>query len=232
MQVYSLKINFDLHKQLLADGIPSNLFSIEMNISPVTTVDPEKVFIKYESIFTGLPYIKNTVVLEIGGRSMSEPIRKVGIRTLLDQHFSKATFAQESIEINVVVPERTFLEKICLLHEEFSKPTELVRVERMSRHLYDLARMMDSKICDNALNDKALFNSIIAHRKTFIALKDFDYSTLSPKKIIILPPQDLMPKWEDDYNRMRMMIYSNPLSFKEIINKLSRLNEKINLLEW
>ena len=225
-------LQFDLARQMETNGIPANLFSVKMNITPITTIDPEKVFIEYQSVFNTSPYIKNTVVLEIGGRSMKEPLQKVEIQSFIDKHFLQATFAEKSFEINVVVPERTFLEKVCLLHEEFSKKSEQMRVERMSRHLYDLARMIDTPIAENALKNKDLFQSIVAHRRMFIAMKDFDYDTLSPKTIKIIPPESVIAKWEDDYNKMQTMIYGNYLSFNNIIGKITQLNERIKMLEW
>jgi predicted nucleotidyltransferase component of viral defense system len=225
-------LQFDLAHQMKAVGIPTNLFSVTMNITPVTTTDPEQVFVEYKSVFTTSPYIKNTVILEIGGRSMKEPLQKIEIQSFVDTHFGQATFAEKPFVIHAVVPERTFWEKVCLLHEEFSKPTELVRVERMSRHLYDIARMTDTSVAEKALKDKELFGSIVAHRRMFIALKDFDYDTLSPKTVSIIPPDNVITKWEDDYYKMQTMIYGKSLSFNEIINKVARLNDDIRALEW
>lgn len=198
----------------------------------VTTTDPENVFVEYKSVFNASPYIKNTIVLEIGGRSMKEPIQKVEIQSFIDKHFPQATFTDKSFEINVVAPERTFLEKVCLLHEEFSKPTEQVRVERMSRHIYDLARMADTPIAKNALKNKELFQSIVKHRRMFIAMKGFDYDTLSSKTMRIIPPDSVIAKWEDDYNKMQTMIYGKTVSFSEIINKITKLNTEIKQLGW
>ena len=76
-------LQFDLARQMEADGIPADLFSIKMNITPVTTIDPEKVFVEYKSVFNTSPYIKNTVVLEIGGRSMKEPVQKIEIQSFM-----------------------------------------------------------------------------------------------------------------------------------------------------
>ena len=225
-------LQFDLARQMKENGISTDLFSVKMNITPVTTIDPEKVFVEYKSVFNASPYIKSTVILEIGGRSMKEPLQKVEIQSFIDKHFSRATFCEKSFEINVVAPERTFLEKVCLLHEEFFKPSESIRVERMSRHLYDLARMIDTPIAENALQNKDLFQSIVTHRRMFIAMKDFDYETLSSATINIVPPKSVIAKWEDDYNKMQTMIYGKSLSFNDIINKITQLNEKIKRLEW
>jgi len=225
-------LQFDLARQMETNGIPKELFSIKMDITPVTTTDPEKVFIEYKSVFSENSYIKNIVILEISGRSMKEPLQKIEVQSLIDTHFPQATFAEKPFEINAVVPERTFLEKICLLHEEFSKPQESMRTERMSRHLYDLARMTDTPIAENALKNKDLYQSIIAHRRMFIAMKDFDYNTLLPATIKIIPPQNIIEQWEEDYNKMQTMIYGESLSFNKLIDKTKQLNEKINQIDW
>ena len=222
-----------LVRQMEADGISADLFSVKMNIVPVTTIDPEKVFVEYKSVFNASPYIKNTVILEIGGRSMKEPLQKVEIQSFVDKYFSQANFAEKSFEVNSVVPERTFLEKVCLLHEEFTKANEQVRVERMSRHIYDLAKMIDTPIADNALKNKDLFQSIVAHRRMFIAMKDFDYDTLNPTTINIIPPQSVIDLWKEDYEKMqRTMIFRESLTFSQAIDKIMELNKKIRERVW
>jgi len=225
-------LQFDLARQMETIGIPADLFSVTMNITPDTTVDPEKITIEYKSVFTENPYIKNTVVLEISGRSMKEPLQKVEIQSFIDDNFPQATFAEKPFSINAVVPERTFLEKIFLLHEEFYKPSELVRTERMSRHLYDLARMTDTPIAENALKNKNLYQSIIAHRRMFIAMKNFDYDTLSPTTINIIPPPKIIESWAEDYNKMKTMIYGEELPFDKLMDKIKKLNERVKQIDW
>lgn len=224
-------LQFDLARQMKANGVPADLFSIKMNITPITTVDPEKVIIEYKSVFNENPYIKNTVVLEIGGRSMAEPLQRLKIQSFIDNHFPQAIFAEKPFAVNVVMPERTFLEKIFLLHEEFSKPRELIRTERMSRHLYDLERITNTPVAGNALKNKELYQSIVAHRRMFTAVKGVDYSTFMPENIRIIPPEKMMTQWENDYNKMQTMIYGEFLSFNELIAKIKILNERVNKLE-
>jgi len=231
-------LQFDLTKQMIADGIDENMFSVSMNITDITTVDPEKIFIEYKSLFVDKQinntenYIKPVVVLEINGRSMKEPLESVEIKSFIDETFAGKAFADKSFTVSVVVPERTFLEKICLLHEEFSKQDERIRVNRMSRHLYDIARMLDTQITEKALNNNDLYKSIIAHRRMFIAMKDFDYETLNPATINIIPSEFVIARWEEDYNKMQTMIYGEYIPFNRLIDKIKELNEKINRIEW
>ena len=232
-------LQFDLVKQMIADGIPENMLSVTMEITDETTVDPEKIFINYQSLFeseqiaTTDGYIKPTVILEVNGRSMKEPLESVEIKSFVDEVFADRAFADKQFSVATVVPERTFLEKICLLHEEFAKQDkEKIRLNRMSRHLYDIVRMLDTPIAEKALNDIELYKHIIAHRKIFIGLTEFDYDTLSPKTINIIPPESVITKWEDDYTKMQTMIYGNPLPFNKLIDKIKQLNERINQIDW
>jgi predicted nucleotidyltransferase component of viral defense system len=222
-------LQFDLAKQLIASGISEGSFSISMNITDVTTIDPEKIFIEYRSVFGANSYIRNTIVLEINGRSMNEPLEIVKVQSFIDEVFAGRPFVDKPFEIQVVSPERTFMEKICLLHEEFAKKEQgNIRVNRMSRHLYDIAMILGTPIADKALNDMDLYRRIVAHRRMFIAMKDFDYDTLLQGKVNIVPPEALFGTWEDDYEKMREMIYGDAPSFSTMIEQLSRLNERIN----
>jgi predicted nucleotidyltransferase component of viral defense system len=227
------KLQFDIAKELINQGINADLFSVSVNITTVATTDPEIIEVHYKSLFPESSYVKPIVKLEVSGRSMNEPLRKITLQSFIDEAYSTHSFAEKPFEVNAVVPERTFLEKICLLHEEFAKPQDFIRIERMSRHLYDLARMFDAGIAEKALSDKELYKSILEHRRIFIGLKDFDYSTLAPKTIKIVPPENIIDLWKTDYETMReTMIYGNSLSFNKLMDRIKQLNERINQIDW
>ena len=226
-------LQFDLAKQLESNGLNPNDFTAKVNITPVTTTDPEIIEVEYDSLFAEENYIKRKVIIEVSGRSMPEPLRPVLLQSMIDEQFPNEDFTERPFEVQAVVPERTFLEKICLLHEEFSKPQELIRTERMSRHLYDLVQIMDTPVAEKALTNKALYESIVGHRRVFVALKGFDYSTLATKTIKIVPPESVIARWQQDYETMqRTMIYGNSLLFNKLINKIQQLNERINQIDW
>ena len=226
-------LQFDLKNQLKANGINSNLFFVNVNITPITTTDPEIIEIIYQSLFDDNDYIKPVIKIEVSGRSMNEPLQSIKLQSFIDEAFTNTSFVNLPFNVNAVVPQRTFIEKIFLLHEEFAKPQESMRIERLSRHLYDLAQIMNTPIAQEALNNEQLYNSVIEHRRVFVGLKDFDYSTLVPKTIIITPPENIIHQWKVDYEIMqKTMIYGNSLSFAELIDKIRQLNEMINQLNW
>ena len=227
------KMQHDVRNALLGLGIRTDAFSVDVVITPITTTDPEVITITYHSLYEASPYIKNTVKIEISGRSMVEPIEKKAISAAIDAQFPKAPFAEQPFEVNAVIPERTFLEKVFLLHEEFKK--DVVRVERMSRHIYDLAMMMDSKeqIADHAIHNEALYRAVLEHRRKFIGLKGFNYDELYTDTLCIVPNEDIARLWQDDYKFMcEHMIYGQAPSFEELMNKLCILNDKIRQLNY
>jgi len=223
------RLQFDVAKQLENQGIKPGLFSVKVNITPVTTTDPEIIEVHYKSRYNELSYLKPVVKIEVSGRSMNEPLQKIALQSIVDKEFPDASFADIPFDVNAVVPERTFLEKICLLHEEFAKPQEFMRTERMSRHLYDLVKLDDAGVSEKALSNKELYHSIAEHRRMFVGLKGFDYSTLAPQTIKIVPPDFIISQWQQDYETMReTMIYGKSLPFNDLIDKIQQLNESIN----
>ena len=227
------KMQYDVKDALLALGIRQDVFSVDVVITPVTTVDPEVITVTYQSLYDVSPYIKNTVKLEISGRSMVDPVEKKYINAAIDAHFPNAPFAEEPFEVNAVIPERTFLEKVFLLHEEFHK--DVVRVERMSRHVYDLAMMMDSerKIADRAVNNEELYRTVLEHRRKFIGLKGFNYDELYTDTLCIVPGNEIAERWQEDYKFMgEHMIYGPVPSFEELVEKMTLLNDKIRQLHY
>ena len=225
------KLQFDLAQQLKQSGIHPDFFSVRVHMTPVTTTDPEIIEIAYQTLFSGSNYIQPVIKLEVSGRSMSEPLQTIKLRSLLDESFPETIFEEIPFEVQAVVPHRTFLEKICLLHEEFVKPVKEIRTERMSRHLYDLVKITDTSIAEEALGDSQLFRSVVEHRRIFIRLKEFDYDTLTPENIVIVPPENMISQWKADYETMRnTMIYGESPSFNLLIDKIKQLNEKIKKL--
>ena len=229
------KMQFDVKNALVALGIKPDAFKVQVNITSVTTTDPETIAIAYQSVLPESPYIRHCVLLEVSGRSMQHPIKVESLQSFVDQYLTESVVAQPAFSIpNVVVPERTFLEKIFLLHEEFTKPPTAMRTARMSRHLYDVYCLQKKGIAERALHDEPLYRTIINHRRQFINLKSFDYSTLFPATLSIIPPAQVMEAWRDDYEDMLLnMIYDTEApDFDTLITVMKELQNTIKTLPY
>lgn len=227
------KMQNDVREGLIAMGITPEKFSVHVNITPVSTTDPEVIYVDYQSALPNSEYIAHTVKVEVGGRSMFEPLQSVMLSSIIDETFPNAAFVESPFAVSVVRPERTFLEKVMLLHEEFAKPMAEVRTERMSRHLYDLERMLHTDIAERALNDEKLYRAVVEHRRKFVNLKGFDYDTLYPQSLSLEIPADVLPLWRKDYENMRgSMIYGKSVSFDELLTEIRQLNVRIRQLPY
>ena len=227
------KLQFDLAAQLEKDGISPDSFKVTVDITPVSTTDPETIKLEYTPVFDATPYIRSKVLIEVSGRSMGEPVENVPIRSYIDEVYTDASFAESAFEVRAVVPQRTFLEKLFLLHEEFARPQAEIRVDRMSRHIYDICKIVDTPIVDQAIADKDLYLSVLDHRRTFIGLRGFDYGTLLPQTLSILPPAEVRDAWKKDYQAMQeSMIYEESPSFDRLIETLTTLNQRINAIRY
>jgi hypothetical protein len=158
-----------------------------------------------------------------------EPIEERQINSILSENFPQQNFATFPFAIPTVLPQRTFLEKVFLLHEEFSQETEKIRIDRLSRHLYDLEKLMDTEHGIEALKNIDLYNNIVAHREKFNPLRGLDYANHIPSKINIIPPAGVVKDYEKDYVEMtKFMIYGDPLKFDNLIKRLLQLQMRIN----
>lgn len=195
--------------------------------------DPLAIQLKYPKVIEYNGYLKPDILLEIGCRSQREPYSLKQISSFVNECFPDRDFADKPIEINTVNPERTFLEKIFLLHELFQSQLNEIRVERMSRHLYDIERMMDSGFATRAFQDRILYQDIVNHRKLMFSYSYVDYSRHQPKFINPIPPDEIQKEWRKDYETMQAsMIYGNKPTWDILINRITDLKERINNLDW
>ncbi len=212
-----------LISQLDKYGIDKRLYQVMVENKKISDQDPETIKINYQSVFEELPYLQNRVLIEIGARSLLEPNSKIKIKSIIDEQYPESVFTEKAFSVNTVIPEKTFLEKLMLLHEEFNKPQEKIRHERMSRHLYDIGQIITTEFGQRAVKDTELFNSIIEHRKSLTPVKTVDYDNLSIERLEIIPPNELFYLYRKDYAEMQeSMIYGESLTFDKLIAKIEK----------
>jgi len=213
-----------LEKQFDQYGIDGSLYDISVPNKKISDQDPEVVHINYESVFEEETYLDNRVLIEIGARALNEPFEEKEIQAIIDEQFPEAEFSDNPFLVKTIVPEKTFLEKMILLHEEFCKPTEKIKYNRMSRHLYDIDQIADTEYGKRAMKDDQLFRDICNHRAVFTPVKVVEYNKLNLKDLEFIPPDDFIKQYRDDYSEMQSsMIYGDNLPFDELIKKLQKL---------
>ncbi len=148
----SPELNVQLTDLGVKDFYVENVTTLNKNGIKVpidTDRDPVVINIVYPSILGDTnEYIQPKVKIEISCMSMDEPYGNRTLTSLIYDSFNEADDSTQCI-IPTVLPIRTFLEKAFLLNEEYQK--KVPRSERMSRHLYDIERLMDT-CSDAAIN--------------------------------------------------------------------------------
>ncbi len=221
----------DIKKTFAEWGVTSECELIAQPVND-SDKDPQVIEIHYKSVVDKSDYLPQRVLIEVSSRSLMEPTEIREINSILSDNFSTQTFATAPFGVASVLPQRTFLEKVFLLHEEFSQNNQKIRIDRLSRHLYDIEKLMDTSHGVDALKNSKLYNGIVAHREKFNALRGLDYANHVPNKINITPPESVIKEYEMDYSEMtKFMIYGKFLKFEKLIIRIKDLQMRINNLE-
>lgn len=186
--------------------------------------DPTVILVGYDSIFPAYEGgIQPRVKVEISCLSMSEPFEEKRITTLIHDQFEDLD-EELTTGIRTVTPSRTFLEKAFLLNEEFQK--DKPRSRRMSRHLYDLEKLMDTDYGRAALADGELYKAIVEHRRKFYHLGYVDYDLDYPDKIDFVPKGEVLEAFRRDYvdNMMNGYIYGAAMVFDALMERIRELH--------
>ncbi len=188
-----------------------------------TYPEPRMIHVRYKSLFNeNLPYLHSEVKLEVGARSLLEPTAKAAVTSVIEDVLPISTTIKQ-VMIPTALAEKTFLEKAFLLHELFSAQSSR-EANRKSRHLYDLAQIMNTDIASRAIADDDLWNTIHHHRELFTSMSGVDYTPDIRKRIRLLPPDDVIDDWRSDYKDMQSsMIYGEKPTFTELMKKMREL---------
>jgi hypothetical protein len=193
--------------------------------------DPDKqtLLFTYPSVFFDkLSYVRQTVKIEMGTRSDTEPTLDTNIHPYLADAFP-GIFTEAVFSVKAVSPVRTFWEKAMLLHEETFRPPGRKRKARLARHYYDLWCLIKAGIGGKAADDIELFKRIAAHRQVYFSYNWVDYDTLRPGSIKLVPPDKHLPDWRADYNSMRQeMFFGEVPSFENIMQSIAEFQDGFN----
>ncbi|MEL0583683.1 MAG: nucleotidyl transferase AbiEii/AbiGii toxin family protein [Candidatus Thiodiazotropha sp. (ex. Lucinoma kazani)] len=146
-------------QQCISDQIQPTLFesissdlpdTLEWSLEPdPDDPDEQTLLLLYPTAFPEqAAYLRRAVKIEMGARSDTEPVASVEITPYIREAFP-VLLAEPGSEVRAVRPERTFLEKAMLLHEETFRPEAKKKQRRsMARHYYDLYRMIQAGVGD------------------------------------------------------------------------------------
>jgi hypothetical protein len=148
----------------------------------------------------------------------------------LNHYFPNEIYGEEAFSVTTIQPDRTLIEKILLLHEEYNREDESkMRTYRMSRHYYDLFRIYQFPEYSKALDNNQFIEDIIKHRISYSRLRHFDYNSLCVGRISIIPLAHILTALQEDYEDMsKEMMYGKVPTFSEIIGAVRSIQDRFN----
>lgn len=221
-----------IEQQLTALGVPAGMTTL--TAQPVAEnssyPDPQELRLAYPPLYDPIDYIPDDVKIEVSGRSLKEPWSTCTIDSFVGEYMAGQPYSGQPFEVATVEPRRTFLEKLFLLHEEFLK-TEGIRHLRMSRHLYDIVKLMDTIHGWKAILDGDLYEIVRVHREKYYRLPGIDYNTHVPATINFVPPAAVRNLYQQDYQVMleRMIRDEAAPGFEALMTALEELTGRMRV---
>ncbi|HXF88079.1 MAG TPA: nucleotidyl transferase AbiEii/AbiGii toxin family protein [Xanthobacteraceae bacterium] len=160
----------------------------------------------------------------------STPNEKRTIRSFIADDLSNWLFDID--DITTIRPERTFWEKLLILHgahcgyrDEQRLPSDR---DRLSRHYYDVAMISATAVGRKALGDQKLATAVREHNLLAFrqAWKKFEEAV--PGTLRLVPQEELRREIEKDYAAMQGMILGDAPPFEWIIEQLAAIEAAVN----
>jgi hypothetical protein len=213
-----------IQKTLVAE-FDSNAAAFRLELSE----NGEQMRLHYPSVLeTPGDYVGNSVLIEFGGRNITEPNAEHNVEPDIAPHVTGLVFPRS--KVSVLSPARTFWEKATLMHVECQRNEFRASAERLSRHWYDLAMLADRDHGQAAIEDRALLEDVVKHKKVFYNASYANYDACLTGQLRLIPQDAVLATLRDDFQRMigaGMFIGESP-TFDAIVDRLHSLEAAIN----
>ena len=183
----------------------------------------------YPQIFEA-EYLRSCVRLEIGPLAEWMPSHETTVTPFAAEKYPDV-FLQKNTSVLTIDVERTFWEKLTILHKIANFPEGKTLPARYARHLYDVYNLGNSWVKESAFGRKELLERDVAFKQKFYYAKGAHYETATLSSIKLLPRESVLRALQEDYQAMRNMIYGSIPEFEKILAFLEKLQEEIHGLE-
>ena len=195
--------------------------------------DPQSLKLWYPPATPTDGYVEQAVKIELGAKSALDPHEARTLQPYLAEDVPQ--LALDVANVVTVDPLRTFWDKVVILHGLRSwyvaKGALRGEGQRVSRHYYDLHRLLASDVGPRALGAPDLGADCVAHARLFFNRPPFDLATACPPTFALTPVEGMTEALRRDYSAMRGMIFGAAPEFAAILDSVGELEHRINALE-
>src|SRR5580658_171273 len=193
--------------------------------------DRQSLLLWYPTVTAnGANYVRRAVKIEAGAKSALDPHSTRTVTPYVTTDLADPALAVPNI--TTVDPDRTFWDKVVILHglrRWWDRRGELRGGgQRVSRHYYDVHRLLASDAGDNFAQDSGMAADCVQHARMFFNRPDFDLATAAPGSYALVPHNEMLTNLEQDYNAMSGMIFGEVPAFGAIIDSIVHLEKRLN----
>ena len=194
--------------------------------------DGQSLLIQYPSVTEAGGYIQPSVKIESGAKSALDPHHeKVITPYVVDDLPSSGALAVP--EVVTIDAERTFLDKVLILHgltHYFEDKGHMRGNGRMSRHYYDIHRLMAAPVGPAACVDDALIADCVRHARMFFHRSHTGLEVAERGKFRLQPTADMLGPLAQDYAAMATMIFGQVPSLDDVLASVARAEAALNVV--
>ncbi|GAK72749.1 nucleotidyl transferase AbiEii/AbiGii toxin family protein [Agrobacterium rubi] len=197
--------------------------------------------LRYKSVFdTSGGYVEAAVRIEGGARPDPLPAEARAIVAYVAREMGESDFKVENV--TTVKPERTFWEKVLILHAmtettekrsaEDNPERKVPDLNRYSRHYYDVHQIWthpDYGMVTASMRELA--EACRRHKELMFRSPDHRYDLAVPGTYRLVPTPDMRKKLASDYDRMSAMIFANPPGFEAVMESIEALEDAVNTVK-
>ncbi len=177
---------------------------------------------------TNVPaYIRPMIRLEMEARGDHWPEETKTIVPYAAETFP-TLFKDPNCQIKVLAAERTFLEKLTILHGCYHQPQDKPLKDRQSRHYYDVVQLYGTETGKKAIKDHELMKKVALHQTIFFQRAWAKYDEAVPGTFHLVPPDFRKKEIDQDYKKMQEMMIGEAPSLKHIFGMLKEIEDLIN----
>jgi hypothetical protein len=199
----------------------------------VDEVDPDRQTLLFwypSALAETRDYIQPAVRIEAGAKSALDPHQITSVLPYVATDIARLNLRVANI--TSVSPERTFWDKVVILHGQRSwfERRGVLRADghRISRHYYDAYRLMRSDVGPRAVADRVLGIDCARHARMFFSSADLDLPHAVPGSFALVPPMGMRDALRRDYNAMTGMIFGVVPSFDAILTAIEEVEATAN----
>lgn len=192
--------------------------------------DKQSLLIYYPGVVEESDYLSPYVKIESGAKSALDPHEYKTVSPYLGQVLPKGDALAVS-GVATIIPERTFLDKILILHgitSYFDAKGILRGGGRMSRHYYDVHQLMATPVGERACADYSLIDDCVRHARMFFYRSNTGLETAQRGSFRLCPTEAMIGPLRRDYDAMRTMIFGEEPSFDVVLKSIARAEERLN----